>query len=167
MVHLYYGYGKGKTTAAVGLAVRAAGAGKKVLFFQFLKGNNSSERKIIENLTDVIPGRDGEKFIFQMSDEEKRESVGYYGEKLDEIFEIAKNYDLIVLDEAADAVEVGFISEKRLTELINKFGNCKEIIITGHNPSKALADCCDYVTEMKKIKHPYDSGTKARRGIEY
>lgn len=167
MVHLYYGYGKGKTTAAIGLAVRAAGAGKKVLCFQFLKGNNSAERKIIDSLMDVIPGRDGEKFIFQMNDEEKRKSAEYYGKRLDEIFEIAENYDLIVLDEALDAVEVGFISEKKLIELINKFGNCKEIIITGHNPSENIIGSCDYVTEMKKIKHPYDSGTKARRGIEY
>ena len=61
---------------------------------------------------DVIPGRDGEKFIFQMNNEEKRKSAEYYGKRLDEIFEIAENYDLIVLDEALDAVEVGFISEK-------------------------------------------------------
>lgn len=167
MVHLYYGYGKGKTSAAIGFALRAAGAGMRGLCFQFLKGNNSSERKLLDKLTDVISGRDNEKFIFQMNDEEKSEAAKYYSDIFDNIIGKCKDYDFVILDEITDAVETGFISGEKLFDFINEYKGSTEIIITGHNPAEELIESCDYVTEMKKIKHPYDKGIRARRGIEY
>lgn len=167
MIHLYYGDGKGKTTAALGLAMRCAGSGKKVLMFRFLKGNGSSERIIADKIIDVIDGRQNEKFVFNMTEEEKSEALAFYSDKLMEIVYKADKYDMIVLDEAADAVDVGFINEAEFIDFIKKYGKEKEIVVTGHNPSKELISIGDYVTEMRKIKHPFDNGTAARKGIEY
>lgn len=165
MVHFYYGNGKGKTTAALGLAMRGAGSGKKVLMFQFLKGNSSSERRI--PIIDIIDGRSSEKFVFKMTDEERKEAAAFYTDKLCETEKKSDKYDMIILDEAADAAEVGFISEAELVDFIKKCGRKKEIVITGHSPSKVLIENSDYVTEMRKIKHPFDNGMAAREGIEF
>ncbi|MDO5396689.1 MAG: cob(I)yrinic acid a,c-diamide adenosyltransferase [bacterium] len=167
MIHLYYGDGKGKTTAALGLAMRCAGSGKKVLMFQFLKGKSSSECITADKIMDVINGRSNEKFVFNMTDEEKTEAAVFYTDKLREAEGKADKYDMIILDEAADAAEVGFISEAELINFIKRYGGKKEIVITGHNPSKSLINNSDYVTEMRKIKHPFDNGAAARKGIEY
>lgn len=167
MIHLYYGNGKGKTTAAVGLALRCAGSGKRVLMFQFLKGNSSSERRLTDNIIDVIKGKDNEKFIFNMNEEEKAKAAVFYTDKLREIYKIADKYDMIILDEAIDAVNIGFVAEDELLEFIKKHREKVEVIITGHNPSQKLIEVSDYVTEMRKIKHPFDNGAAARKGIEY
>ena len=169
LVHLYYGYGKGKTTAAVGLAVRCAGSGGRVLFFQFLKDNSSSERKILDNIwgIDIISGKDSEKFVFNMSDEEKREASKYYKNKLNYIMSRSEAYDMLVLDELGDTISSGLIDENELIDLINENRKNTETVITGHDVSPKLISCCDYVTEMKKIKHPYDNGAAARKGIEF
>lgn len=167
MIHLYYGNGKGKTTAAMGLALRCAGSGKRLLMFQFLKGNSSSERSLTDNIIDVIKGKDNEKFIFNMNEEEKAEAAVFYTDKLREIDKIADKYDMIILDEVIDAVNVGFVAEAELLAFTKKHREKAEIIITGHNPSQKLIEASDYVTEMRKIKHPFDNGTAARKGIEY
>ena len=167
MIHLYYGNGKGKTTAAIGLALRCAGSGKRVLMFQFLKGNDSSERSLTDNIIDVVKGKDNEKFIFNMNKKEKAEAAAFYTDKLRKIDIIANKYDMIILDEAIDAVNAGFTAEPELIDFIKKHKEKSEIIITGHNPSQKLIDVSDYVTEMRKIKHPFDNGAVARKGIEY
>ena len=169
MVHVYYGDGKGKTTAAIGLAIRCCGNGQTVLFTQFLKSDNSGERRILECIPSVnmpeLPK--SVKFVFDMTAEEHAE----YKEKMIELYnclaENISNYDMIVADEIFSAVDVGFITTSDIIDLINKCPRSTELVLTGHNLDKSVLVYADYVTYMSKIKHPYDVGMSARQGIEY
>lgn len=169
LIHLYCGDGKGKTTAAVGLAVRAAGAGKKVLFVQFLKNGNSAELSSLHKLgiqTRVSPNRYG--FIWTMSEEEKRRAAADYTALLREAFESAREgTDLLILDEAVGAAGCGMIPEAELIRLLEERPETLEVVLTGRDPSEALLARADYISEMKKHRHPFDKGLDARRGIEY
>lgn len=168
LIHIYYGDGKGKTTAAVGQAVRSAGYGYKVLFYQFLKDNTSSERKSLAQLENItcMKGREEVKFSFQMSEEEKKEVRQYYKEQLQMLEIEAKNYDVFVLDEAVCAVGIGLLEENELIRFLENKPKKLEVILTGHTISDRLLQTADYVTEMKKVKHPFDRGIVAREGIE-
>ena len=169
MIHLYYGDGKGKTTSAMGLALRCAGNGGRVRLFQFLKDNSSCERVALENIKNIelICGRECEKFVFDMTAEEKAEVSEFYVKMLGKLFEDIEQYDMIILDEAGTAVEGGIITEKELIEKIRMHKNDTEIVITGGRVSQELTDVCDYVTHMQKIKHPFDKGVAARKGVEF
>ena len=166
MIHLYYGNGKGKTTAAMGLALRCAGSGGKVRVFQFLKDNSSGERNILQGIDgiEVIKGRNSEKFVFNMNEAEKAEALHYYARMLEKVFENADKYDMMILDEVMTAVTWGLIDKDCL---IKKHKADAEIVMTGGNPSARILEICDYVTEMKKIKHPFDKGIVARKGVEF
>ena len=168
MIHLYCGDGKGKTTAACGLAVRAAGSGMKVLFVQFFKSGKSSEVEALEKLGIVTmhPGVHYGRYK-TLNEEKKTEVRDSYGEQFDAILAAAAEYDLIVLDEAVSAYNYAMIDGERLTEFLRLEGNRREIVLTGRNPLPELIELSDYVTEMKKVKHPFDGGTAARKGIEY
>ncbi len=168
-VHIYHGDGKGKTTCAIGLCIRAAGFGKEVVFAQFLKAKPSSEIKILESIDNikVMRALKCDKFTFQMSEQEKKEATKSHNEML---CEIIKEYEaksiLLVLDEIIGAVSLGFVSEELLCGFIKNNNNC-EIVLTGRGPSEHLIELADYVSEIKKIKHPYDKGLAAREGIEF
>lgn len=170
LVHIYCGDGKGKTTAAVGLAVRCAGGGGRVLFYQFLKDGSSSEINILRQIdnVDVIAGYKKTKFYNVMTDEEKKEAALYYTEKFDEIINMAKSngYDLIVLDEAIHAVNLKYISVEKMLSFLKTKPYGLEAVLTGRNPSVDICRHADYISEIKKIKHPFDKGIKARRLIE-
>ena len=152
----------------MGQAVRSAGYGYKVLFYQFLKDNTSSERKSLEQLENItcMKGREEVKFSFQMSEEEKKEVRQYYKEQLQMLEIEAKNYDVFVLDEAVCAVGIGLLEENELIRFLENKPKKLEVILTGHTISDRLLQTADYVTEMKKIKHPFDRGISARQGIE-
>lgn len=169
MIHIYYGDGKGKTTAAIGQAIRAAGSGLKVLFFQFMKDNNSSERKILEQIPNItcLPGKRHVKFYNQMNGEEKTEYRRYNTKALDEIVKFCINFDVLVLDEAVCAVDLGLLSEEKLIDFLLHKPRGLEVVMTGHHVSGELLQTANYVTEMKKLKHPYDEGRSAREGIEF
>lgn len=169
LVHIYYGDGKGKTTAAVGQAVRAAGSGLKVLFFQFMKDNNSSERRLLEQVENItcLPGKRHVKFYNQMNREEKAEYRHYNTKALDEIAKFCINFDLVVLDEAVCAVDLGLLSEEKLISFLKHKPRGLEVVMTGHHVSEELLGAAHYVTEMRKVKHPYDEGRTAREGIEF
>ena len=111
LVHIYYGDGKGKTTAAMGQAIRAAGSGLKVLVFQFMKDNSSSERKALEMIPNItlLPGKRHTKFYNQMNSEEKAEYRHYNTKALDEIAKFCINFDVLVMDEAVCAVDLGLL----------------------------------------------------------
>ena len=168
-IHIYFGDGKGKTTAAVGQAVRAAGHGFRVLFFQFLKDNSSNERKILEQISNItcLPGREQVKFVSRMNGDEKAELLNYNNKALDEIVKFCSPFDLLVMDEALCAVGLKVLSEEKLISFLQHKPRGLEIVLTGHQVSDRMKEIADYATEMHKIKHPYDLGKLAREGIEF
>ncbi|MBO4873353.1 MAG: cob(I)yrinic acid a,c-diamide adenosyltransferase [Lachnospiraceae bacterium] len=169
LIHIYCGDGKGKTTAAVGLAVRAAGAGKKVRFVQFLKNGNSAELAPLRLIG--IETRVSEKphgFIWTMSEEEKARAAADYTNLLREAFANPDGpVDLLILDEAVGAAGCGMIPEAELIRFLKERPEELEVVLTGRGPSEALQAQADYITEMKKLRHPFDQGIDARRGIEF
>ena len=171
LIHIYCGEGKGKTTSAMGLASRFCGTGEKVLIFQFLKQNISSERKSFCKLSNVtlLKGYSEVKFVKNMTEAEKMAAKAYYNKKFAEIADIVKQdeYKMLVLDEMMAAVNYGFVEEDRLIEFLKEKPEELEVVMTGRNPSEEICEMADYITEMKKIKHPYDRGIRARKGIEY
>ena len=168
LVHIYCGDGKGKTTTSVGLTVRAAGSGKKVLFHQFLKDNSSSERAILEKQPEItiVPGREMQKFTFQMDEEELNELREYNNDMLDKLFEMAKDYDILVMDESVYSIDKDLLDEEKLIKHLEEKPFALEVVLTGRNPSQALMDHADYISEIKKVKHPFDKGVSSRMGIE-
>lgn len=169
-IHIYCGDGKGKTTCAMGLAVRAAGYGMKVLIYQFMKNNKTSERSILNTVSNItiIDGLDEEKFSFQMTDEEKREHKRFYTEKFSEITNkaVREPYDVLVMDEIVYTIRAGLLDEEMVLEFLKSKPESLEVVITGNTPSIKLIEVADYVSEIKKIKHPFDKGQEARFGIE-
>lgn len=171
MKHIYYGDGKGKTTAAIGLAVRAAGSKMKVLFVQFLKTEFSGERHILshtENVTLTFCPLEL-KFTFEMDDKEKAQAAKIFKGIFDSAVTTAltEKYDMVVLDEVFEAINAHTLSESEVYEFITNAPSSMEIVMTGHNPPQKFMDCADYITEFKKIKHPYDRGITGRIGIEF
>lgn len=171
MKHIYYGDGKGKTTAAIGLAVRAAGSKMKVLFVQFLKTEFSGERHILshtENVTLTFCPLEL-KFTFDMDDKEKAQAAKIFKCIFDNAVTTAltEKYDMVVLDEVFEAINAHMLSESEVYEFITNAPSSMEIVMTGHNPPQKFMDCADYITEFKKIKHPYDRGITGRIGIEF
>ena len=171
MKHIYYGDGKGKTTAAIGLAVRAAGSKMKVLFVQFLKTEFSGERHILshtENVTLTVCPLEL-KFTFEMDDKEKAQAAKIFKGIFDNAVTTAltEKYDMVVLDEVFEAINAHMLSESEVYEFITNAPSSMEIVMTGHNPPQKFMDCADYITEFKKIKHPYDRGITGRIGIEF
>ncbi len=171
MKHIYYGDGKGKTTAAVGLAVRAAGSNLKVLFVQFLKTEFSGERHVLshtQNVTLTFCPLEL-KFTFEMDEKEKAQAAKIFKEIFDRSVTTAltEKYDMLVLDEVIEAINAGMLSESEVFEFITNAPSSMEIVMTGHNPPERFIEISDYVTEFKKIKHPYDRGITGRIGIEF
>lgn len=170
LIHIYCGDGKGKTSAAVGLSVRASGYGYRVLFVQFLKSGRSSEVKVLEGLDNVtvFDGYCTDKFVISMSETEKAECR----EKQCRVFEqatqkaVAEKYDILVLDEIFGAIGTDTVKSDVVLDFLKNKPEKLEVIMTGREPSEGFLKIADYVTEMRKIKHPYDMGIKARRGIE-
>lgn len=169
--HIYYGDGKGKTTAAVGITVRAAGSKLKVLFVQFLKTEFSGERHILshtENVTLTFCPLEL-KFTFDMTEQEKHQTSVIFKGIFDRSVKMAltQKYDMVVFDEIFEVINAGMISEGEVFEFIANAPTSMEIIMTGHNPSEKFIQIADYVTEFKKIKHPYDRGITGRIGVEF
>jgi cob(I)alamin adenosyltransferase len=178
LILIYIGNGKGKTTAAVGLAVRAAGAGKKVLFTQFVKSSNatnkgewpeSSEISMLRNIgvTVKIFGRG---FVGILGDlKNKSEHVNAARKGLDWIKKeiIEKKYDTIVADELVSAIELGLLKTEEVRGLYDLKRNFKALALTGHKKYNDLVSKADLVTEMKMVKHPYYKGVIAQRGIDF
>ena len=167
LVQAYYGDGKGKTTAVIGF--RAAGAGFEVLFQQFLKTNDSSELNELKNIRKIKVGDAPAvlPFYFMMKDKEKEQYNRYAASLLKNAAASAEDFDLIVLDEVLDCIALGIIPESSLIEFIVSRPPGVELALTGHSIGDKLIGHCDYVTEVRAIKHPFEKGQAARRGIEF
>ncbi|MEE1218436.1 MAG: cob(I)yrinic acid a,c-diamide adenosyltransferase [Ruminococcus sp.] len=171
MKHIYFGDGKGKTTAAIGIAVRAAGSNLKVLFVQFLKTEFSGERHVLSHLENVsltfCPIE--LHFTYEMDEKEKAHAAKIFKGVFDRSVTMAltQKFDMIVLDEVFSVINAGMLTESEVFEFIANVPSSMEIIMTGHNPSQKFIDNADYVTEFKKVKHPYDRGITGRIGIEF
>ncbi len=170
-IQLYIGSGKGKTTAAVGLAVRMLGVGGNVLFIQFLKGRSSGEIPMLEQLgAAAVRTPASPPFWNRMNAEEQEicqsENTACFQQALD-AFE-SGHYDLVVLDEVIDAVNHGIICGETLCHALAHRHPGIEVVLTGRNPSPQLMDIADYISEMNCLRHPYQTkGQTARPGIEY
>ncbi|BAG83592.1 MAG: cob(I)yrinic acid a,c-diamide adenosyltransferase [Candidatus Azobacteroides pseudotrichonymphae] len=167
-IQIYTGNGKGKTTAALGLALRATGAGKKVFFAQFLKRQIYSEIKALQQYIPLIEIRQygSNYFIYNKPTQTDINSAKKgFQEITDTIF--SGKYNVIVLDEANIAIFYNFFSVQELIEILKQKPEETEIIITGRYAVPELVEIADLVTEMKEIKHYYNKGIKARLGIEY
>jgi cob(I)alamin adenosyltransferase len=168
LVHVYTGDGKGKTTAAIGLAVRAVGSGLTCRIIQFMKGGTkSSELSVIEAIPDIEIDRIGLNFVGPNppSPEEVKKSLVPAMAAARE--SINGQFDLVILDEIITACTAGVVSESDIIALIQARNPAVELVLTGRCASQRLIDNADLVTEMKKIKHPFDLGRQARVGIEF
>lgn len=166
-VQVYTGDGKGKTTAALGLAVRAAGAGLKVFIGQFIKSMTYSEIKALERFEDRITIRQFGRGCFIRGNPTPAD-IKVAGQALEALMDTLKsgNYDVVIADEANVAFACHLISEKDLLDLIDARPSHVELVLTGRGAPDAVIDKADLVTEMKAVKHYYEKGITARDGIE-
>lgn len=170
-IQIYTGNGKGKTTAAMGLSIRAAGNGMKVCIVQFLKAWKTGELNSLEKLDniDVFRFQTIKKFTWQLNEEEfnalKLEVKKTYNFIL-EVFE-EKKYDVVIVDEIMGALGAKLLTEQEVLDLMDRKPETIELVMTGRNPTEAIINKADLVTEMNPIKHYYEQGVKSREGIEF
>lgn len=170
LIHIYCGDGKGKTTASLGLTIRCAGRGGHVLFTQFLKDRPTGELTALAkfpNIT-VIRGKGTKKFTFQMTPEELEQAKIIQNHLFDQILATCQKEhpDMLVLDEILPTCSLGLLSEEKVLHFLDTKPEKLEVVMTGRNPSQALIDRADYVSEICKRKHPFDKDIQARIGIE-
>ena len=169
LVQVYTGNGKGKTSAAFGLALRAIGRGLEVYIIQFIKGGFDYGELYI---ADKLPGLKLKAFgrgKFVSEKEPDKEDVDLAEEALRTAEEAVKSheYDVIVLDEVNVALNLRLIKTERVLQLIREKPIQTELVLTGRKAPKEIIEAADLVTEMTEVKHPYHSGFRARKGIEY
>ena len=166
-VQVYTGDGKGKTTAALGLALRAAGAGLRVYIGQFMKKREYSELKSLRRFKSAIKIEQfGRRCFIGQKLLKKDKLLAQEGlEKIKRIIQDGK-YDLVILDEANLALSYGLLSEEEVIKIIKNRPKTQEIVLTGRKAPRRIIELADLVTEMKEIKHYFSKGVKARAGIE-
>ena len=166
MIHIYCGDGKGKTTAAIGLAVRAAGCGMKVLFARFLKNEDSGELKVLDSVPEIEVLHLKRSYLTEKEKEEVRQM---YGELWDRIKEriAGGEFRVLVIDEFMAAYRYGLIGREDALGFLEGKPEALEVVLTGRDPAPELTALADYVSEIRKVKHPFDQGILARKGIEY
>ncbi len=171
LIHIYTGDGKGKTSASLGLALRALGHNYKILLTQFFKFE-TGEKNVLSKLPNIeylqfnVPS----DFFVEYNEKIRIESKKKFHDFLKSLEEKIKlkDYDIIILDEIIYALHMNLITEEELKNFILKKPESTELILTGRNYPKSILELADYVTEMKKIKHPFEEKSiEARKGIEY
>lgn len=171
LIHIYCGDGKGKSTAAIGLIVRAAGHGRRVLLVQFLKSGVSGEIAVLNKLEGVrvIAGQITAKFSNQMTEEEREKTLELHQDYLNQAIRaaLAGELDLLVLDEAVGAITAGLLSKDDLLEFLKHKPPALELVMTGRTPPPEILELADYVSEMRCLRHPFEKGFPAREGVEY
>ena len=166
LLHIYCGDGKGKTTAATGLAVRAAGSGMRVLKNEF-----SGELKILDRIPEieVLHLEKSYGFFKTLSEKEQEEVREMYGRLWNTILgKISTgDYDMLVIDEFMAAYRYGLIPNKEAVQFLKDRPDNLEVVLTGRDPSDELLELADYISEVKMVRHPFEKGIRARKGIEY
>ena len=169
MIHIYCGDGKGKTTAALGLILRHVGTGGRPVLAQFLKSTPTGELAALKTLgVPIYRNELPHGFFPNMSDEVKQQVKQMHNHTLSEVTRLvrANECSLVVLDELNAALSLELIDHDAVISLLDDHGET-ELVITGRNPCEEVLARADYVTEMKLVKHPYEKGVKARKGIEF
>ncbi len=185
MLYIFTGNGKGKTTSALGVALRAVGEGKRVLMVQFIKGPWKSGEDGVEILKKGDPKaraassgspnfrlvKMGKGFVGILGDTLPREE---HEKAAEDALEYAKSevetkkWDILILDEVNNAVFLNLISKEKILEFIEwSKDKLEHLILTGRDAAPEIIECADLVTEMQDIKHPYEKGMKGKRGLEY
>lgn len=171
LVQIYYGDGKGKTTAAIGLGVRACGNDMKVHLVQFLKANDSCELVTLRKIENFSLGDApcSLPFWFNMNERQKSDYRRYAAQLFDSAAEKAErgDIDVLILDEILDAVNIEALPEKSLLDFLDRKPEKLEVVLTGHSVPRAVEDRADYISYIKAEKHPFEHGQPARRGIEF
>ena len=168
LIHIYCGDGKGKTTAAVGLAIRSAGAGNRVVFTQFFKDSSYSEVESIKLLgIRTFHAQTVKGFYHAMNEQQRQQARQDYTALFRQVTAAAQDADLLILDEIVSACNRGVVPEELVVDFLRSKPDQLEVVLTGRDPSPALMELADYITEMRKLRHPYDRGTAARKGVEY
>lgn len=171
LIHIYCGDGKGKTSAAMGLGLRAVGRGKKVLLTQFLKSNKTGELKSIEKLSEffhVVKGEPAKKFVWNMTEEEKAIVKIEHTNRFKAVTKkaVEEDYDVLILDELIATVNLDFVPVHLVVDFLKNKPTSLEVVMTGRNPKVELVELAHYVSEIKAVKHPFTEGIPARVGIE-
>lgn len=168
MILTFYGKGKGKTSAALGLSLRASGHGKRVLFCQFIKGNwKTGEDAALKKINNITHKKCGLGFVLP-SDSEKRKQE-HEKASTDGLKFVDKNlskYDLVILDEVLYAIKLGLLDIDEVITVVKK-SKRTDFVLTGRYRFKKIIDISDLVSEITKIKHPFDTGKKAKKGIDW
>ncbi|NQT06681.1 MAG: cob(I)yrinic acid a,c-diamide adenosyltransferase [Candidatus Omnitrophica bacterium] len=174
LIHVYTGKGKGKSTAALGLALRASGWGMNVCVYQFMKkgvnGANKAAKFLSATLKVVTFDQTHPSFYHK---DLKKKAKNILQDKITQDLKTVKetlllgNYDIVILDEIVNAIKEKYIEKKEILSLLDLKFRTSELILTGRGAPKWLVNKADYATEMRLVKHPYYKGIKARKGIEY
>lgn len=172
LIHIYTGDGKGKTTAALGLGLRAYGRGFKVRLVQFLKGQDSGELAVLKRFEPEFTVRRNQelkKFVKDLNPQELAEVRATTRELWEEAVRAAERQecDLLILDEVMAALSTGCLPLAAVVAFMKQKPSALEVVLTGRNAPPELLALADYVSEIKAVKHPYEQGITARKGIEY
>ncbi|NLC67607.1 MAG: cob(I)yrinic acid a,c-diamide adenosyltransferase [Clostridiaceae bacterium] len=172
LVHVYTGDGKGKTTAAIGLGIRACGRGLKVFMVQFLKSMETGELASLKKLEPgftLCRGTSPKKFTWEMDAREMEEARDIQSQVFDTAVDavFSGKWDVVILDEVMAAVNEGLLEKEKVIDLARNKPDNLELVYTGRNAPAELIELADYVSEIVQVKHPMDKGIKARKGIEF
>ncbi len=171
LVHIFCGDGKGKTTSAIGLGIRACGFGKHVMMIRFLKGNYSYELKILNKLKNfyILPCPKVINSTYSMTENQMQEASVLCTNMFLRAVSAVNNQEcnVLILDEIFCAVNFQFLDNKLIIDLIKNKPHDLELVLTGQNPKPEVLELADYVSEIKKVEHPFETNVPARRGIEF
>lgn len=172
LVHIYTGNGKGKTTAVIGLGIRACGNGLKVLMVQFLKGAETGELAILKKLEPnfkLCRNKEVKGFFWNMNQEQKEKLNKLTDQTFNYVLETTstEEWDMLILDEVMGAISNGLLSVQDIVNFIKNKPDKLEVVLTGRHAPKELIDIANYVSEINAVKHPLSMGIVARKGIEF
>ncbi len=167
MIQIYTGDGKGKTTASLGLAIRAAGAGKKVFIGQFLKGFNCSELKALKKFNNIKLKQFGRDCFIKNTPNPEDISLACQGLKIIRDIAAKRKFEVIILDEINVALDLKLLDCQEVLKILKKIPKRIEVVLTGRNAPEEILEIADLISQIKEVKHYYQKGLKARKGIEY